>query len=110
VATQPDTFAMKIKTFETESVNDGLEYRQCLTKCQILGPYDETTMKVLLTPYTGRRHQLRCHMVLCGMPIVGDATYGTRDDEADRMCLHSYSLELPGILPMIVAPDPWEGG
>ena len=32
--------------------------------------------RLLLTPVTGRRHQLRVHMRALGHAIVGDATYG----------------------------------
>jgi 23S rRNA-/tRNA-specific pseudouridylate synthase len=49
--------------------------------------------KVLFTPITGRRHQLRLHAMACGHPIVGDATYGS-DSETARMCLHAWRLRL----------------
>ena len=113
LAQQPDSFAMKTKTTtKTKSIDnvdddDGLDYKHSLTKCQILHYLDNETTKVVLIPFTGRRHQLRCHMLLCGTPIVGDATYGNREAVSPRMCLHSYSLELPGVLPKVVAPDPW---
>lgn len=55
--------------------------------------------KVLLTPVTGRRHQLRVHLASVGYPLVGDATY---DDSAlaaaPRMCLHAYRLVVHGLL------------
>jgi 23S rRNA-/tRNA-specific pseudouridylate synthase len=115
LAQQPDSFAMKmcsssnITTTTTPLQPDSLDYKPSLTKCQILHHNkDSGTTKVLLTPHTGRRHQLRCHMLLCGTPIVGDATYGLRDDSAYRMCLHAHSLELMGVFPKVVAPDPWE--
>ena len=31
---------------------------------------------VSLKPVTGRQHQLRAHMALCGHPIIGDKKYG----------------------------------
>lgn len=39
--------------------------------------------KVLLEPTSGRRHQLRVHMLALGHPIIGDATY-TSDYSAPR--------------------------
>lgn len=39
--------------------------------------------KVLLEPTSGRRHQLRVHMLALGHPIIGDATY-TCDYDAPR--------------------------
>jgi hypothetical protein len=70
---------------------------------------------VLLEPKTGRRHQLRVHTALMGHAIMGDNTYQRRrrpelttpapgeegedddddDDPVQRLCLHSYSLEIP---------------
>ncbi|EKX39111.1 hypothetical protein GUITHDRAFT_114772 [Guillardia theta CCMP2712] len=47
--------------------------------------------KVILQPETGRRHQLRVHMMKFGHPIIGDATY-TDDFQSPRMMLHAWSL------------------
>ncbi|HEX9080140.1 MAG TPA: RluA family pseudouridine synthase [Desulfuromonadaceae bacterium] len=41
-------------------------------------------------PMTGRTHQIRVHLEACGLPIVGDATYGGAP--AERMMLHCRSL------------------
>ncbi|GJQ10487.1 hypothetical protein GpartN1_g2278.t1 [Galdieria partita] len=73
--------------------------------------------KVLLKPFTGRRHQLRVHMKFRGFPIVGDATYGVDsvygpDDSRTppRMMLHAWKLKvLRGEEELwIEAPDPLE--
>ena len=42
------------------------------------------------TPHTGRTHQLRVHLAHCGLPVVGDPTYG--DTPAQRMMLHCRSM------------------
>ncbi|ABK98196.1 RluA family pseudouridine synthase [Pelobacter propionicus] len=41
-------------------------------------------------PLTGRTHQIRVHLQSCGLPIVGDGTYG--GEPAARMMLHCASL------------------
>ncbi|MDD2320694.1 MAG: RluA family pseudouridine synthase [Geobacteraceae bacterium] len=41
-------------------------------------------------PFTGRTHQIRVHLVHCGLPIVGDSTYG--GEAAPRMMLHCRSM------------------
>jgi RluA family pseudouridine synthase len=41
-------------------------------------------------PLTGRTHQIRVHLQSCGLPIVGDSTYG--GEPAPRMMLHCASL------------------
>lgn len=54
----------------------------------------EDVTKVLLRPLSGRRHQLRLHLAHHGFPILGDATYGPEDDDAQRMMLHAWKLWL----------------
>ena len=41
-------------------------------------------------PLTGRTHQIRVHLASCGLPILGDQTYG--DMPAERMMLHCSGL------------------
>jgi 23S rRNA-/tRNA-specific pseudouridylate synthase len=41
-------------------------------------------------PLTGRTHQIRVHLASCGLPIVGDATYG--GEPGERMMLHCAAL------------------
>lgn len=43
-------------------------------------------------PRTGRTHQIRVHLAACGLPIVGDQTYG--GVAAQRMMLHCNRLAL----------------
>ena len=61
---------------------------------------------LLLTPETGRTHQLRVHVASgLGAPIVGDPVYGS----GSAMLLHAWSLALPrdGKAPVVArAPLP----
>jgi RluA family pseudouridine synthase len=41
-------------------------------------------------PLTGRTHQIRVHLAACGLPVLGDVTYG--GEPAQRMMLHCASL------------------
>lgn len=58
--------------------------------------YDETTdvSRVLLTPITGRSHQLRVHMQYIGHPITGDKLYHPEPIRSPlgRMALHASYL------------------
>ena len=63
--------------------------------------------KVRLEPMTGRRHQLRCHTALLGHPILGDATYQTKNVGCTRMCLHAKELRLPNGMPHASTEDPF---
>lgn len=83
--------------------------------------YNQPVTKVLLTPISGRRHQLRLHMQSIGHPILGDDTYcypyikeqlllpitnrcsnvtnyeaimDIETKQVQRMMLHSYTLNL----------------
>ena len=57
---------------------------------------------VQATLHTGRTHQIRVHFQHIGFPIVGDETYGTRQNKrlkeltrfaASRVMLHAHQLE-----------------
>ncbi|MFT0211852.1 RluA family pseudouridine synthase [Pseudomonas sp. F1_0610] len=52
--------------------------------------------RVELTPYTGRSHQLRVHMLAIGHPLLGDQLYAQGDalQAAERLCLHASMLAL----------------
>lgn len=50
--------------------------------------------RVRLTPFTGRSHQLRVHMLALGHPILGDELYaeGPARTARPRLCLHARTL------------------
>lgn len=50
--------------------------------------------RVLLTPHTGRSHQLRVHMQWLGHAICGDRFYADEQGQAmsERLCLHAELL------------------
>jgi len=89
--------------------NADLNFKPSLTQCTILKESDHsssgdggmatttTTTKVALVPWSGRRHQLRIHMALLGLVIVGDQTYDEtqRRSSRQRMCLHAHKLKFP---------------
>lgn len=51
--------------------------------------------RLLLTPVTGRSHQLRVHLLSLGHPIIGDTLYGDAANQmlSSRLCLHAAHLE-----------------
>lgn len=50
----------------------------------------EVGSKLLVTPLTGRTHQIRAHLAATGHPIVGDTLYGAQP--AERVMLHCARL------------------
>lgn len=73
--------------------------REALTDWQLLDA-DEGRARLLLTPHTGRTHQLRVHLAAIGHPIVGDTLYPAhgpvppKDPDAPRLLLHASALRL----------------
>lgn len=53
----------------------------------------DTHALVLLSPLTGRTHQLRLHCQAMGCPIVGDTFYG--NGEGNALMLHAAYVALP---------------
>lgn len=64
------------------------------TAYQVLSHDPDNSTRVLLTPITGRSHQLRVHMLSLGHPILGDRFYAHDDARAmaDRLQLHAQEL------------------
>ena len=64
-------------------------YYQCLSRSEI-------ESRVVLTPITGRSHQLRVHMLYTGHPILGDNLYAHEQalGARERLCLHATELSI----------------
>lgn len=78
------------QTFRT-----GLGGKPAITKFVVTNSFavgGSAFSKVVLTPQTGRTHQLRVHLAKIGHPIVGDTLYGGIPYE--RLMLHAKSLEI----------------
>ena len=69
--------------------------REAITDYEIISVKDKVT-RVLLSPKTGRSHQLRVHMLHLGHPILGDNLYAHDNalDGAPRLQLHATSLSI----------------
>ena len=94
-----ETFLVRDRKNRKRFVVSDSEGKQAKTVYRSLKRWDRYSF-VSLSPITGRTHQLRVHMKHLGHPIVGDPTYGRKDNalpDAELM-LHAYSLKirLPG--------------
>lgn len=79
--------------------------QQALTRYRVLGS-QPTAALLLLSPMTGRTHQLRVHVARAGVPLLGDKHYGGpvrctlpngRVVRAGRVMLHCARVRLPKI-------------
>jgi tRNA pseudouridine32 synthase/23S rRNA pseudouridine746 synthase len=86
-----------------EKVDESETGKACETRFEVLqrgvcaleGKYKGTPVsKVRVTPVTGRRHQIRVHLMHSGHPIVGDNAY-SEDRDSFRTFLHAHVLEMP---------------
>lgn len=68
------------------------EGKDSITNYEVLASNGRRSL-VLLTPKTGRTHQLRVHMQYIGTPIVGDTFYGTKKTSS-KLMLHAWKLEV----------------
>lgn len=66
------------------------------THYQVLNHNPDGTSRLLLTPITGRSHQLRVHLLALGHPILGDVFYAPPPvrEQAPRLLLHAQKLAI----------------
>jgi tRNA pseudouridine32 synthase/23S rRNA pseudouridine746 synthase len=72
---------------------DQSQGKKAQTFWKTLAHYDHSS-RVLLTPITGRSHQLRVHMQAIGHPILGDPLYAYNDalQMSERLLLHACEI------------------
>lgn len=69
--------------------------KEAITKWEVITQETRST-RLLLSPQTGRSHQLRVHCLEMGHPILGDRLYAPDDayQAAPRLQLHAQSLSI----------------
>jgi 23S rRNA pseudouridine1911/1915/1917 synthase len=72
---------------------DSVKYMH--TTFQVLARYPDDTSILLAIPHTGRTHQIRLHAVACGLPLMGDRSYGDPVDTVPAHRLHAWQLHIP---------------
>src|SRR5881392_906077 len=98
------------------AVTDG-SGREAWTSYTVIERLREATL-VEAVLHTGRTHQIRVHFKHLGFPLVGDATYGNRQNkrlseltgyQAPRQMLHAHKLgfQHPGTGKKMILEAPW---
>jgi 23S rRNA pseudouridine1911/1915/1917 synthase len=67
--------------------------RPSQTEVEVLSTNGKQSL-VMLTPRTGRTHQLRVHMWANGWPILGDPFYNPNFKDGQQLMLHALSLTI----------------
>lgn len=70
--------------------------REAQTEVEVLDSNGKESL-VLLSPKTGRTHQLRVHMWANGWPILGDPFYNPSFKDGQELMLHALSLVIQDI-------------
>ena len=78
----------RIHRYKMAVVKDG---REAITHWKVLKSFEKHTF-LECTLETGRTHQIRVHMSSIGHPILGDKTYGKKNDDELLMMLHAYKI------------------
>lgn len=68
---------------------------EAITKYKVLKSFSKATV-LLVTPITGRTHQIRVHMAHIGHPIIGDELYGGDTSDISRQALHCLKMCFDG--------------
>jgi 23S rRNA pseudouridine1911/1915/1917 synthase len=72
--------------------------QRAVTEYRVLEKLGNLASHVMLSPRTGRTHQLRVHLASLGCPILGDETYGgqkvcrVKEIDIPRVMLHARTL------------------
>lgn len=73
--------------------------REALTEWKVLKRFENYTL-LEVKPKTGRKHQIRAHMVSMGHPVAGDKLYGFKNqripEDLKRQFLHASFLKING--------------
>lgn len=79
---------------DTATWTQPLDGRPARTDARILGA-GSGLLAALLSPHTGRTHQLRRHAALAGLPMLGDRRYGGHAATwLPRLALHAWRMRL----------------
>lgn len=79
--------------YEPESMGK----RKAITEYKVLKRFENYTL-IEVSPKTGRKHQIRCHLSYLGQPIAGDKMYGFKNQPCPaglkRQFLHASYLKI----------------
>lgn len=94
-----ETFLKRDPVHRKRFISSQSDGKRAITYYRVMRRWKDFSL-VLLSPKTGRTHQLRVHMLYIGHPIAGDPVYGRKSKLFPdlTLMLHAYRLNilLPG--------------
>ena len=92
-----DSRGFKQKSYLANDPEAPKGLRKAETRYRVLEQFADFNL-LELTPLTGRKHQLRCHLAFVGHPIAGDQLYGFKNQLTPigltRQFLHASSIAI----------------
>ncbi len=79
------------KSIDIQIIDNG-KYKPAITQYELLESSDLGYSLVIVSPMTGRKHQIRIHSAALGNPVVGDEKHG-KIKKGALMMLHAYRLQ-----------------
>ncbi len=82
----------------TQKPKEALSHYTVLKRFQLPSDGESVITFIEVKPKTGRTHQIRVHMASIGHPVVGDKTYGGKQErnkliKAERQMLHASTIQ-----------------
>ncbi|MDY0014926.1 MAG: RluA family pseudouridine synthase [Bacteroidales bacterium] len=85
------TYLIEDKSTKMHITSDTEKGQKAITRYKTL-KHNKSFALVELQLETGRKNQIRVHLLSIGHPIVGDKKYGSLSDPLHRLCLHASTL------------------
>ncbi len=86
-----DNFLKEGRDLRVRATAKGPGTQRAVTRYRVVAVHGKFAL-VEAVLETGRKHQIRVHLLGLGCPVIGDPVYGSASDPAGRLGLHAWKL------------------